>query len=103
MERETQNDPAEHALASLTSCTMAEGQLKSPGCAARERASQRRAFSLTSETKETEATETPGDGINLLQEHQHFPPSQLAALQTQGPQPENAKTRWDTMRDTDTS
>lgn len=76
MERETQNDPAEHALASLTSCTVGEGQLKSPGCAARERNSQQRAeFGLTSPTKETEAMETPGDEINLLQERQHFPPS----------------------------
>lgn len=36
MERDTQNDPAEHALASVTSCTVAEGQLKSHGYAARE-------------------------------------------------------------------
>ena len=76
MERETQKDPVEHALAPLTSCTVAEGQLKSPGCTARERASQQRAeFGLTSATKETEAMETPGDEINLLQKHQHFPPS----------------------------
>lgn len=76
MERQTQDDPAEHALALLTSCTVAEGQLKSPGCAARERASQQRAeFSLTSATKETEAMETPRDEINLPQEHQHFLPS----------------------------
>lgn len=62
MERETENNPAEHAMASLTSCAMAEGQLKSPGCTARERASQQRAkFGLTSATKETEAKETPGD------------------------------------------
>lgn len=76
MEREPQNGPAEHDLALLTSCTVAEGQLKSPGCASRETALQHRAeLGLTSTTKETEAMETPRGEINLLQERQHFPHS----------------------------
>lgn len=74
MERERQNNPAEHDLASWTSCTMAKGQLESPGCTSRETTSQQKAeFSFTSTTEETEAMETLRGEINSPLEHQSFP------------------------------
>lgn len=58
------------------SCTVAGGQLKSPGVLTGKELHSREQFGLPSETKETEAMGTQGDEINLLQKHQHFLPSQ---------------------------